>query len=204
MPAYRQLNLVDLLEAFSSGSPVPGGGSAAALAGTVAVSLLMMVARVPRTRTGASIEEIGLEDAASRLLPLREALMQLVDRDAAAYDQVLTASRSVRHSGAESTRRAVDPVLLEATSTQMDVLRNCRDALRVAQPVLTHGARSAIADMRVATELLQAAARGAAATVDANIGLIGDADARQAIEAERHRLDEEISGMLDGARRTLL
>jgi formiminotetrahydrofolate cyclodeaminase len=204
MPAFRQLNLTELLEAFSSGSPVPGGGSAAALAGAIAVSLLMMVARVPRTRTGKSLEDSGLEQAAAQLLPLREALMQLVDRDAAAYDMVLTASRSVRHSGPESTRRAVDPVLLEATSTQMDVLRSCRDAVRAAHPVVTHGARSTLADMRVALELLQAAARGAAATVDANVGLIGDAEASRAIAAERHAIDEEMSGLLESARRTLM
>ena len=37
------MTLDDLLDAFASNEPVPGGGSAAALAGAVGTSLLIMV-----------------------------------------------------------------------------------------------------------------------------------------------------------------
>ena len=46
------LSLRDLLTAFSSNDPTPGGGSAAALASSVGASLLMMVAALPKTRNG--------------------------------------------------------------------------------------------------------------------------------------------------------
>ena len=44
--------LRDLLSAFSAPDPTPGGGSAAALASAVGVSLLMMVAGLAKTRNG--------------------------------------------------------------------------------------------------------------------------------------------------------
>jgi formiminotetrahydrofolate cyclodeaminase len=48
---YSHLTLAELLDAFASSQPVPGGGSAAALAGAVGASLLIMVAGLPRLGT---------------------------------------------------------------------------------------------------------------------------------------------------------
>ena len=76
--------LADLVDAFSSTDPVPGGGSAAALAGAVGASLLLMVAGIPKTKSGAPEETADLADAAARLRPLRDSLLELVDRDSEA------------------------------------------------------------------------------------------------------------------------
>ena len=67
MTSYSTMALPDLLDAFASNEPVPGGGSAAALAGAVGVSLLVMGAGLPKTRTGAPEEaayRMGFIDAA--------------------------------------------------------------------------------------------------------------------------------------------
>ena len=42
----------DLIAAFASSDPTPGGGSASALASAVGASLLQMVASLPTTRSG--------------------------------------------------------------------------------------------------------------------------------------------------------
>ena len=44
---FSEFALIDLLDAFASNAPVPGGGSAAALAGALGVSLLIISATVP-------------------------------------------------------------------------------------------------------------------------------------------------------------
>jgi formiminotetrahydrofolate cyclodeaminase len=69
---FAEMALADLMDAFSSTDAVPGGGSAAALAGAVGVSLLLMVAGFPKTKTGAPEETADLAEAASRLHPLRD------------------------------------------------------------------------------------------------------------------------------------
>jgi formiminotetrahydrofolate cyclodeaminase len=90
---YSQLTLDALLDAFASNTPVPGGGSAAALAGAVGASLLIMVAGVPKTRHGTDEERQALDAAAGRLRPVRDELKALIDRDSDAYTSVLHAYR---------------------------------------------------------------------------------------------------------------
>src|SRR5207253_3415212 len=91
--SYSHLAVADLLDAFASPDPVPGGGSAAALAGALGTSLLLMVAAMPKTKTGAPEELSNLAGSTSRLRPLRDTLLRLVDRDSQAYAQVMTAHR---------------------------------------------------------------------------------------------------------------
>src|ERR687897_2784878 len=91
--SYAQIALADLLDAFASNEPVPGGGSAAALAGAVGASLLIMVTGLPKTKTGTPEEAADLAEAAARLRPLRETLAALIDQDSEAYEAVLEAMR---------------------------------------------------------------------------------------------------------------
>src|SRR3954454_18063645 len=95
----------DLLAAFSSPDPTPGGGSASALAAAVGASLLMMVAGLPKTRTGAAEEREALTASAAGLARLREALMEAIDRDAAAYDEVVAAYKLAKASPEEQSAR---------------------------------------------------------------------------------------------------
>jgi len=85
------LSARDLLQAFSSSDPTPGGGSAAALASAVGASLLMMVAGLPKTRTGSDEDRAALTTAGSVLAELRKGLTEAIDADTAAYDQVVAA-----------------------------------------------------------------------------------------------------------------
>src|SRR5678815_1588706 len=127
---FAAMALADLIDAFSSTDAVPGGGSAAALAGAVGVSLLLMVAGLPKTKTGAPEETADLAEASSRLHPLRDALVDLVDRDSVAYRRVLTAFRLPRGSEAEKAMRteAIDRATRSATDAPLDVMRMCQQA----------------------------------------------------------------------------
>src|SRR3954466_12276592 len=83
--------LRDLLTAFSSSAPTPGGGSASALASAVGASLLLMVAGLPKTPAGPDGDRAPLTPAAETLAALRHQLAAAVDGDAAAYDRVVAA-----------------------------------------------------------------------------------------------------------------
>src|SRR6202007_488481 len=83
--------LVDILAAFRSSDPTPGGGSASALSGAIGASLLAMVAGLPKARAESEEDVERLQAAGARCAELAGALTGLVDRDSDAYDLVVAA-----------------------------------------------------------------------------------------------------------------
>ena len=187
---YSEFALIDLLDAFASNTPVPGGGSAAALAGALGVSLLVMAASLPKSRTGAPEEAADLAEAAARLRPLRETLIALIDADSNAYRTVMAAMKLPKGTPDETRSRtdALQSALQEATEVPLDVMRAGQQALAGAVIVARHAYRVAASDVAMGIELLGASVRGAALSIDGNTSAIKDADYTGRVGAEREQL----------------
>ena len=183
--------LDELLDAFASSEPVPGGGSAAALAGAVGVALLIMVAGLKR-RTGDAGSD-PLAHVAERLQPLREQLTALIDRDADAYASVMSALRMPKADEAQAAarRHALDAAMREATEAPLETMRLCRRALGEAPVIAERCVPSAASDVGVAIELLRAAVRGADMNVDTNLASVRDAAYVAGASAEKQRLAKD-------------
>jgi len=169
--------LADLLDAFASTDAVPGGGSAAAVAGALGASLLLMVAGMTKTKSGAPEETADLADAAARLRPVRDTLIALIDRDSNAYRGVMTAFKRPKGSEQEQSARAraIDDATRAATDAPLDTMRACQQALGGAVVVARNGNPNASSDVAVAIELLLSALRGARVNVDVNLKGLADA-----------------------------
>ena len=198
MSGYSKLTLAELLDAFASNAPVPGGGSASALAGAVGASLLIMVAGLPKTRHGTEEERAALAAAAARVKPLRDELAALVDRDSDAYSSVLSAYRLPKSNDAEKAARraAIDAAMRAATEAPLATLRACAQVMREASTVAGSGALAAASDVTVAMHLLKAAARGAALNVETNLADLKDADYVSRVARERRDLEQAIEDLL--------
>ena len=171
-----QKSVVDLLAAFRSSEPTPGGGSASALAGAVGASLLAMVAGLPKPRAASEEDQGRLRAAGARCAVLAEQLTELIDRDSAAYDLVVAAYRRPKGSDEEKASRsaAIQDALRAATETPLDVMRAAHAALEQAVVVAEFGNRNASSDVQVGVELLGAALRGARLNVEINLGSVKD------------------------------
>jgi len=193
MMPYSEMALVDLLDAFASNEPVPGGGSASALAGSLGVSLLVMVAGNPKTRTGAPEEAADLSEASSRLRPLRDALTVLIDDDSAAYSAVLEAMRLPKDTAEQKTSRsqAIGVAMQRATEVPLETMRHCQQALRGAIVIARAGNPNAATDTTTGVELLRAGLRSASMNVDVNLRSLTDAGLASRIRTERDELLEE-------------
>jgi len=184
---------------------VPGGGAATALAGAVGTSLLIMVAGLPKTKTGAPEETADLAEASSRLHPLRDALLELVDRDSEAYKQVMEAFRLTNESEAERAARkqAIDRAMRAATEAPLDTMRACQQALRGAVIVAANGGRKTTSDVGVAIELLLAGLRGARMNVEINLSTLEDAAYAARVKTEMSELERDAAVDADIARGAL-
>lgn len=205
MTTYSTMALEDLLDAFASNEPYPGGGSAAALAGALGVSLLLMAAGVTRTRTGTPEEAADLAEAAARLRPLRDTLTSIVDADSVAYQGVIAAMRLPKTTEDQKAARrdAIQAAMRGATETPLDVMRACQQALRGAVTVAANASRNASSDVAVGIELLAATVRGAGLNVDANLGELQDSSFVERARAERQELEAEGLADAEEARKRL-
>jgi formiminotetrahydrofolate cyclodeaminase len=168
--------VTDLLAAFQSSEPTPGGGSASALAGAIGASLLAMVAGLPKSRAVTEDERTRLEDARGRCAALSAELARLIDRDSEAYELVMAAYRRSKGSDQEKAARAaaIQEALRAAIAAPLDVMRACAAAIEEASTVAALGNASASSDVEVGLELLTAGLRGAQLNVEINLGSVKD------------------------------
>lgn len=182
--------VTDLLAAFRSSEPTPGGGSASALAAAIGASLLAMVARLPKPRAASEENHARLQAAGERCIALAARLTELIDRDSEAYERVVGAYRLPKGSDEEKTARsaAIQQALRAATDAPLEVMRAAHAALEQGVVVAEFGNRHASSDVQVGLELLAAALRGAKLNVEINLESVKDERYQASVRAEVEEL----------------
>jgi formiminotetrahydrofolate cyclodeaminase len=190
MMKLTHLPFQDLLAAFRSSEPTPGGGSASALAGAVGASLLAMVTGLPKPRAGTAEDLERLAAAGGRCAAISEQLAALVNRDSDAYETVVAAFRLPKATDDEKAARTarIQEAMHLATETPLEVMRACADALEQAAVVAACGNRNASSDVLVGLELLGAGLRGAKLNVEINLPGLKDAAFVERVRSEAERL----------------
>jgi formiminotetrahydrofolate cyclodeaminase len=187
-----QQPFADLLKAFRSPDPTPGGGSAAALAGAVGASLLTMVAALPKSRAETEEDARRLRAAGEQCAELSDRLAALMDEDSRAYDEVIAAFRLPKATDAEKSTRTIriQEALRAATEVPLEVMRVCAKAIEQEVVVAQFGNANARSDVQVGVELLRAGLRGANLNVGINLDSLKDAAYVTAVRAEAEVLTQ--------------
>lgn len=199
------MTVAQLLAALASPEPTPGGGTAAAIAGAMGASLLLMVAGLAKSKTNTDDEKAALAAAKGAIEPLRSRLAELADADAESFNAVMAAYRLPKATDDEKAARtrAIQEALRGATIVPLDTLRAAVQTIAEARAVADHGNRSAASDAGVAIGLIKAAADGAAANVRINLASVKDEGFKTATEAETARLSDEAAAHAATAMRSL-
>ena len=184
------MTVAQLLAALASPNPTPGGGTAAAIAGAMGTSLLVMVTGLAKSRNNLDDEKAALAKARAALEPIASKLMELADADTQSFDAVMAAYRLPKASDDEKAARtrAIQAALRGATEIPLETLRVCVAAIAPGRVVRDCGNQSAESDAGVAIGLLKAAADGAAANVRINLTGLKDEAFKNATDAETSRL----------------
>ena len=161
----------ELVERLATSDPIPGGGSAAAMAGAMGAALVRMVVALTSGRPAAAESEPELNEIAVAAANCQSELLNLAELDAAAYDGVIRARRLPKETERERQARAVQVAAAtrEATRAPMQAARVAGMVLDLAERLAPIGNRNAISDVGVAALLAAAAIRGAALNVRINL-----------------------------------
>jgi formiminotetrahydrofolate cyclodeaminase len=172
------LTLTEFTDRLASAEPVPGGGSASAIAGSFAASLLAMVARLSADRP----KYAAFQKTHARALAAgergRTILLELADADARAYAGFADARKMPKESEEEKAARDAATRIAARASTEvpLNVVDECSRLLVDIAAMSGRSNLNASSDLEVAARLASAAARGAAANVQINLPMVGDED----------------------------
>ena len=192
---FSELTLDAFGERLASADPVPGGGSAAAVAGSLGAALAVMVARLSQDRPRYAAHGATHARVLSAGETARAHFLELADEDAAAYAAFVSAQKMSHESDAELTarRHALARAAHVATAAPLDTMRLCRSTIDLVEALVGRSNVNASSDLDVAAYLLAAAAASAAANVRINLPPTGDPAFQATTEAE-------VTDLLDGVR----
>jgi formiminotetrahydrofolate cyclodeaminase len=202
---FADQSISAFVDALASAEPTPGGGTAAAVAAAIGAALLMMVAGLPKTRGNTDAERTRLSEARAALTSVRQRMLALADEDTDAYNRVVAAYRMPKSNEADKKARqqAIDAGMRAATEAPLETLRTAAEAVSHAHVVAQFGNPSAASDVRVALELLEAAAAGASANVEINLTSLDDEAYRRATASAMIELGNVLSEHVAAARAAL-
>ena len=173
---FADLTVEEFTSRLASADPVPGGGSASAVAASLAASLLVMVAALSEGRPKYERYASTIARARAAGEAGRVRFLQLADADADAYSRFVAARRMGKETDEERERRdaAVDDAARGAADVPLQIVRECEELAVEVEALAGRSNVNASSDLNVAALLLDAAARGASANVLINLPSIGD------------------------------
>ena len=192
------MKLHSFVDDLSSGSPVPGGGSVAAIAGTLAASLAAMVANLTfgKKKWDPLYEKMcSISDESQSL---KKDLLNLIDDDTKSFKRVLGAYRMSKDTENQISLRnkAILNSLKEASNIPFKTLQCCSEVINYAKDAAEYGNPNSVSDAGVAAEMANAGARGAALNVIINLNEIDDDKYCNKLEKHTYKLVKETENTL--------
>ncbi len=180
---------------LAAGTPVPGGGSAAAYSGAMGAALVAMVARLTLGKTKYAKIQPQMQSILEEIETLRKVLLAAVEADSAAFEAVMDAYRLPKDSpdAREARSEAIQTATLEAAQVPFETVRKSLRVLQLAIQIAALGNTNAITDAGTAAALAQAAITGAGYNVRINTISIKDAKKTKQLLNELVRMESRAS-----------
>lgn len=170
------LTVERFVDEVSSESPAPGGGSVAAVAGSLGAALAAMVANLTVGKKGYESVWTEMNELAERAQRVKGALAAAVDEDTRAFTRVMDAMRLPKATMDQQRAReaAIAEASREAARVPLETARLCVQALELARHAAQHGHRLSASDAGVAALVARAGVEGAGLNVLTNLGSVQD------------------------------
>jgi methenyltetrahydrofolate cyclohydrolase len=188
------MSVVDFLDETASNSPVPGGGSIAALSAAFSAALTQMVANLTLGKKGYEDvqEEVGfIVKEAERM---RGFFVEYIDKDSDAFNEVMNAFKLPKDTDekVEYRKKAIQEATKLAALVPLDIAREAYKMMEIAKVVVEKGNKNAVTDGAVATMLGRTAVLSALYNVKINLSSIKDKEFVEKVAQEVAELEKNV------------
>lgn len=188
-----EMSLEEFSQVLGSNAPAPGGGSVAALSGTVGADLVSMVCGVSIGKEGCEAFDAEFNATLPKAKKLSKSLLKRVDLDTQAFNAVMAAFKLPKLSDEEKKKRteAIQRGYKQAVQSPLNIARESLEVMRLADKLFGKSNPNALSDLGVATKQAHAGLQGAVMNVKINLPSIKDDKFRSATNSEVSSLLKE-------------
>jgi glutamate formiminotransferase/formiminotetrahydrofolate cyclodeaminase len=185
----------DLVDEVSRDSPAPGGGSIAALAGSLAAALSSMVANLTFAKRKYRKRRDEMESIALEAQLLKDDLIRAVDMDTAAFEGVIEAIRMPQGTAEQDDlrRQAIETGYRRAILVPLSTAEMCVKVMALALKAAMRGLPAGITDAGTACWMARAGLEAAVLNVRINLLEIADEEWKSEIQEQVSVLLKEAS-----------
>jgi formiminotetrahydrofolate cyclodeaminase len=173
---YIEQPLRNFLDKLASKSPEPGGGSVAALTGSLGAALVSMVSNLTLGKEKYKDVQPQIEQLLKDSEALRQQMQALIQKDTEVYGALSEVYKMPKNTDAEKAARAakMQVALKSACQVPFEIGLKSLDVAKLALRAAEIGNVGAVSDAGVAVLLAQACAQSAALNVKINVNSIKD------------------------------
>ncbi len=188
------LTIQEFLAKAASNSPAPGGGSVAALSASLAASLTEMVARLTIGKKGYELFEQEMKIIAKEALLFRKKFIKDIDKDANAYNDVMSAYALPKKTQEETLVRQqkIQDGLKQAALIPLDVARDAAKLMELTRKAVEKGNKNAVTDGVVGAMIAKTAALAALYNVKINLNTIKDESFVEKVSKQIKKLGTQV------------
>ncbi|MDD4835559.1 MAG: cyclodeaminase/cyclohydrolase family protein [Dethiosulfovibrio sp.] len=188
------LTVKGFIEELASESPAPGGGSVAALAGSLGAALSAMVAGLTVGKEKYKDNWEIMEKVQSEGTALQNRFLDLMEKDTEAFNCFRAAMKLPKATDEEKAARskAMQEATKKAIEVPFETMKECAAMVKLADIASTKGNPNAVTDAGSAAVLARAAA--VAASYNVKINLMGLKDEAFAAKI-RSEMDETLKAI---------
>jgi glutamate formiminotransferase/formiminotetrahydrofolate cyclodeaminase len=164
------------LSELASSSPAPGGGSVAALSGSLGAALSSMVCNLTLGKEKYMDVQDEIKAALKKSEKIKKDLIKLIDKDTEAFNDVFRAFKMPKETDEQKEKRkgAIQNGYKIAAKVPIETAKLCGEVLDVALIVAEKGNKNSITDSAVSAIMAQAGVDSAILNVKINLGSIKD------------------------------
>ncbi len=187
------MNLQAFAHETASESPAPGGGSISAYVGALGAALATMVANLSASKHGWEKRWSIFSEWAEKGQILNDHLLDMVDEDTKAFNDIIAAFRLPKGTDTEIQMRqdAIQAATKNAIEIPYKVMELAASSFDVIKAMAEIGNPNSVSDAGVGALCARAAVRGAYLNVKINLGDITDEGYKKDILAKAKKIIEE-------------